>query len=487
MRRECVGGDEESCGCLGTTLIEEECNTHDCIIEWSQWAAWSECTVSCGGGRRERSRECNDPSLQACPGISKDYIGCNTQQCPFWGQWGPWSPCMKFCDSGLKTRNRNCFGGQHSECTGETDEFATETISCTNVTLNNIGCSGPGNKWTNWTVCTNCDGGSSTRSRPCRRYFDSETYCDDVENQEKICNPEDCPRCPANMGLGKKSILKLSCSKENVGGSTCQVSCPGGFKLKGVNTVTCLPNGMWSYKKKPSCTNTCLPRSPTLIKYQKRVCPQSCKLDKDCLDNTKKCNCDGSCGRTCSDPHTNCNGNIFKYNLKAECTQSYRVGSLCRLSCEKDQVLAGVKYMSCQSDGMWDRRVLPVCREANKDTNCRLRQSRHDKCCGRKSFDSKRQFCCRGVILYKSYGANECCNGKPYHTRNAICCGNKIYNKRLYGCCGGEAYRSGWSPRCCGGIKLYDIYTHYCTEKQIVQPVQPGVLPTFNFKDEEEE
>ena len=52
---------------------------------------------------------------------------------------------------------------------------------------------GPGNKWTNWTVCTNCDGGSSTRSRPCRRYFDSETYCDDVENQEKICNPEDCP------------------------------------------------------------------------------------------------------------------------------------------------------------------------------------------------------------------------------------------------------------------------------------------------------
>ena len=59
--------------------------------------------------------------------------------------------------------------------------------------------------------------------------------------------------------------------------------------------------------------------------------------------------------------------------------------------------------------------------------------------------------------------------------------------KRLYGCCGGEAYRSGWNPMCCGGVKLYDIYTHYCTEKQIVEPVLPGVLPTFNFNDDEEE
>ena len=53
--------------------------------------------------------------LQACAGISKDYLGCNTQQCPFWGEWGPWSPCLKFCDSGLKTRNRNCFGGPVSK------------------------------------------------------------------------------------------------------------------------------------------------------------------------------------------------------------------------------------------------------------------------------------------------------------------------------------------------------------------------------------
>ena len=60
--------------------------------------------------------------------------------------------------------------------------------------------------------------------------------------------------CPARMGLGKNSILQFSCSKENVGGSKCKVSCPGGFKLKGINSVTCLPNGMWSYKKKPSCS-----------------------------------------------------------------------------------------------------------------------------------------------------------------------------------------------------------------------------------------
>ena len=42
----------------------------------------------------------------------------------------------------IKTKHIVIKSLQHSECTGETDEFATETVSCTNVTLNNIGCSG---------------------------------------------------------------------------------------------------------------------------------------------------------------------------------------------------------------------------------------------------------------------------------------------------------------------------------------------------------
>ena len=37
--------------------------------EWSSWSDWSSCNRTCGGGVRERRRECNDPA-PACGGSS---------------------------------------------------------------------------------------------------------------------------------------------------------------------------------------------------------------------------------------------------------------------------------------------------------------------------------------------------------------------------------------------------------------------------------
>merc|ERR1719282_1603821 len=41
-------------GCVGTSLLEQVCNTHPCDGHWSCWSDWSRCT----GGRRSRDRSC---------------------------------------------------------------------------------------------------------------------------------------------------------------------------------------------------------------------------------------------------------------------------------------------------------------------------------------------------------------------------------------------------------------------------------------------
>ena len=54
---------------------------------YSEWTTWSECSVSCGGGQRTRSRECNKPEPQHggknCEslGAAKETEDCNKTPC----------------------------------------------------------------------------------------------------------------------------------------------------------------------------------------------------------------------------------------------------------------------------------------------------------------------------------------------------------------------------------------------------------------------
>ena len=60
---------------------------HDCNLQldsdvpptWSNWNAWSECSVTCGSGSLERSRYC---SVQgACAGDAYERAYCEEQRC----------------------------------------------------------------------------------------------------------------------------------------------------------------------------------------------------------------------------------------------------------------------------------------------------------------------------------------------------------------------------------------------------------------------
>lgn len=52
---------------------------------WSQWGAWTICSLPCGGGVKFRRRQCDNPSPQSggrgCLGVAEQQKDCNTHVC----------------------------------------------------------------------------------------------------------------------------------------------------------------------------------------------------------------------------------------------------------------------------------------------------------------------------------------------------------------------------------------------------------------------
>ena len=52
---------------------------------WGKWGAFTKCTKTCGGGIRERFRQCNNPAPdnggKKCHGFSVEQQKCNTKTC----------------------------------------------------------------------------------------------------------------------------------------------------------------------------------------------------------------------------------------------------------------------------------------------------------------------------------------------------------------------------------------------------------------------
>uniref|UniRef100_H2YHQ1 Uncharacterized protein n=1 Tax=Ciona savignyi TaxID=51511 RepID=H2YHQ1_CIOSA len=221
--RRCLGGTIGSFGCTGDSSQAISCNTGDNNSGTHlNWGFWSACSVTCGGGIRQRSR------THTCDGVSSEQDSCNTMMCCSKLEWSGWTPCSTTCGVGSQTRQRS------DVCPNIPDEIQRQ--SCTLGT----GTYGP---WSPWGDCSSsCVGGSRVRSRAhsCRQALDSESEPCGVQGD----------------------------FSEWSGAGPCSSTCPGGISrrtrshscsnvLQG-DTVTCgQPGFFMEWSQWSSCSNTC--------------------------------------------------------------------------------------------------------------------------------------------------------------------------------------------------------------------------------------
>ncbi|TKS74334.1 Hemicentin-1 Fibulin-6 [Collichthys lucidus] len=176
--------------CEGSDTQTQVCKERPCPVDgkWSSWVSWGACSVSCGGGTRQRTRLCASPAPQhggrQCEGNDVHIDFCNSDLCPISGNWGPWSSwgsCSKTCNGGQMRRYRTC----------DNPRPANGGRACA--------VDGNWGSWQPWGQCSaSCGGGERTRVRLCNSPSPSNggRPCPGDSSQLSRCHTEACPGGP---------------------------------------------------------------------------------------------------------------------------------------------------------------------------------------------------------------------------------------------------------------------------------------------------
>ncbi|XP_007935886.1 hemicentin-1 [Orycteropus afer afer] len=191
--------------CNGADTQMQVCNERHCPVDgkWTAWASWSACTVSCGGGARQRTRDCSDPAPQyggsKCEGSDVQSDFCNSDPCPTHGNWSPWSgwgTCSRTCNGGQMRRYRTC-DNPHPSNGGRACGGPDSQIQRCNTDMCPV--DGSWGNWHSWSQCsTSCGGGEKTRKRLCSNPVPSKSGrpCAGDATQVSRCNIQACPGGP---------------------------------------------------------------------------------------------------------------------------------------------------------------------------------------------------------------------------------------------------------------------------------------------------
>ncbi|GFS05101.1 SCO-spondin-like [Elysia marginata] len=232
--RTCIGTSHGGEYCEGDHHQVRECNTHHCPIDgvWNPWSVWDECSVTCGGGFQARNRSCDGPYYKGldCQGDAVENQTCNTQPCPidgYYEDWSAWSQCSLTCGGGFRSRDRSCVTPQHGgmDCQGasnETQDCNTQPCPVDGVFL----------AWSEWSECSvSCGGGQQWKNRTCQAPQHGGQDCAGPDNVTQTCNTQPCPipgdwfpwtewtRCAVTCGGGIRARERV-CDTESYGNLT---------------------------------------------------------------------------------------------------------------------------------------------------------------------------------------------------------------------------------------------------------------------------
>ncbi|CAD5114006.1 DgyrCDS3169 [Dimorphilus gyrociliatus] len=248
-----------TCSC--NSKFELKCNLKDCDKDctWKDWSDWTECSETCGKGKRNRTR-IMIPSVglgKKCSGKSFEVDWCNTFDCPVdcqWSNWMEWSKCSAECDGGTRNRTRNAnnppatHGGKECNGTDIQMESCNDKPCHENCSHNKIWIS------------------------DCQKYLHCPSSCASLKSVDSCVEPEVCePGCKCRNGT------VLNDRNECVEPNLCQCNIDG----KRYSTGSVIPTG-----------NPCL---ECICKEGKKDC-----VEKDCnckwSNWSEWSNCSSECG-----------------------------------------------------------------------------------------------------------------------------------------------------------------------------------------------
>lgn len=248
-------------GCVGETEEQQPCThnpacTPDADCVWEDWSEWSGCTCDCDGGQRTRDRKVlTSPTGNGklCEPMAKHEIApCNTAPCgecvsAAWSDWGPFSECSATCSGGMKERSRHVWR-EANQCGEPVVGLMQEYVLCNE----DISCRTPRDcefgTWVDWSACScTCDGTKHRTRNIATQGAEDGKFCNGATSETAPCNPAqgeqppqgcrpegvvrvDCvlgqweawESCSQGCGVGQQSHVRVILTDAAGGGSLCQ-------------------------------------------------------------------------------------------------------------------------------------------------------------------------------------------------------------------------------------------------------------------------